>query len=497
MVEIKKMSTPIISTPKYLEPIPLMIEKEEDKPYPCDALGELLGGAVVAIASAVQVPVALAAQSILTAAAMASQSHANVLRAGQRIPLSLFGLTVAESGDRKSSADRLALHAHREHQQILKRRQKVEEKEFRNLRNVYQKAHAIILDKVKHEKPEVVAAELSKLNEPAEPKQPIILVEEPTIEGLQKSLLRGHSSQGFFSDEGGLFFGGHATKPENALKSFAGLSKLWDGATITRTRAGDGESATRSGCRLSAHLMMQPVVAQEILNNPILLGQGLLARFLISWPSSLAGTRLYRDMDATSDHRLIEFWKRMNILLTTTPKHDEHDELSAPDLKLENTAQSAWIRYHDEIEKTLGRGGEMQEIKSTAAKSAENALRIAGVIAVTEGLTIITQEIMERAAILSRWYLNEALRLAYPAKIEMRLLNAQRLLDWLIAKGWGSFDARRLQREGPMLVRKSYKQRDHLLATLVEHRWLSTRDGKEFRLSTSTTSLTFATTQPR
>ena len=96
----------------------MLIEKEEDKPYPVDALGELLGGAVAAIASAVQVPDALAAQSILTAAAMASQPHANVLRAGQRIPLSLFGLTVAESGDRKSSADRLALHAHREHQQI-------------------------------------------------------------------------------------------------------------------------------------------------------------------------------------------------------------------------------------------------------------------------------------------------------------------------------------------------------------------------------------------
>ncbi|WP_262880232.1 YfjI family protein [Pseudomonas paralcaligenes] len=492
-----KMSTPIISRPKYVEPIPLLIEKEEDKPYPVDALGELLGGAVAAIASAVQVPDALAAQSILTAAAMASQPHANVLRAGQRIPLSLFGLTVAESGDRKSSADRLALHAHREHQQILKRRQKVAEKEFRNLRDAYQKAHSIVLDRTKHEKPEVVATELTKLNEPTEPKLPIILVEEPTIEGLQKSLLRGHSSQGFFSDEGGLFFGGHATKSENILKSFAGLSKLWDGAPITRTRAADGESATRSGCRLSAHLMIQPIVAQDILNNPILLGQGLLARFLISWPQSLAGTRLYQDIDATSDHRLINFWKRMSSLLETPAKHDENDELSAPDLKLEIPAQSAWIRYHDEIEKTLGRGGEMQEIKSTAAKSAENALRIAGVIAVTEGLSIITKEIMERAAILSRWYLNEAHRLAYPTKIEMRLLNAQQLLDWLTAKCWVSFDARRLQREGPMLVRKSSKQRDQLLAILVEHCFLSTTDGKEYHLAKSMRPQTFSTIQSR
>lgn len=144
----------------------------------------------------------------------------------------------------------------------------------------------------------------------------------------------------------------------------------------------------------------------------------------------------------------------------------------------------------------------MQEIKPTAAKSAENALRIAGVLAVTEGLTSITQEIMERAAILSRWYLTEALRIAYPVKIETQLLQAQQLLDWLIAKEWKSFDARRLQREGPSMVRKSFKQRDRLLAILAEHRWLSTTNGKEFRLTTATatataTAATFAAAQPR
>ena len=40
-------------------------------------------------------------------------------------------------------------------------------------------------------------------------------------------------------------FGGHANKPENMLKSVAGLSKLWDGAPITRTRAAEGERITQ------------------------------------------------------------------------------------------------------------------------------------------------------------------------------------------------------------------------------------------------------------
>jgi hypothetical protein len=481
------MSASIITAPLYLEPINLLPNIDVPKPYPSDALGALLGGAVAAIAGTVQVPDALAAQSVLTATALATQPHANVVRLGQRIPLSLFGLTVGESGDRKTSADRLALFAHREYQQRLKKEHGRTTREYRNMRDAYQKAYATILDKTKNSAPETVTAELNKLKEPVEPQNPIILVDDPTIEGLQKSLLRGIPSQGFFSDEGGQFFGGYAGRPENLLKSISALSRLWDGAPITRTRAAEGESATRSGCRLSAHLMIQPIVAQDVLTNPILHGQGLLARFLIAWPASLAGTRLYRDIDPTKDDRLVAFWQRMNALLASPLRLDEQNELSPPDLILEPAALSAWIRYHDNVEKSLGRGGELHEIKPTAAKSAENALRIAGVMAITEGLASIPEEIVERAAILSHWYLSEALRIAYPVKTDANLLQAQQLLEWLSAKGWVSFDARQLQREGPSFVRKSYKSRDQLLAVLVEHHWLTTTDGKEFRFTSAAT----------
>lgn len=481
------MSASIETAPKNLEPINLLPDIDAPKPYPSEALGELLGGAVAAIACAVQVPDALAAQSVLTAAALAAQPHANIVRLGQRIPISIFGLTVAGSGDRKTSADQLALNAHRAYQQKLKKDYVHAYREFNNLRENYQKARAAALEKNKNSEPGVGAAELNKLKEPVEPQNPIILVDDPTIEGLQKSLLRGHPSQGFFSDEGGLFFGGYAGRPENLLKSISALSRLWDGAPITRTRAAEGESANRSGCRLAAHLMIQPTIAQDVLSNPILHGQGFLARFLIAWPASLAGTRLYRDVDPTKDGRLIAFWQCMDALLATPLRLDEQNELSPPDLNLEPAALSAWIRYHDNIEKTLGRGGELHEIKATAAKSAENALRIAGVMAVTEGLASVTEEIVERATTLSRWYLHEALRIAYPVKIETQQLQAQQLLDWLSAKSWGSFNARKLQREGPSFIRKSCKHRDHILAVLVEHRWLATADGREFYLNSAAT----------
>jgi hypothetical protein len=457
-------------------------------------LGDLIGDAVQAIVDAVQVPDALAAQSVLSAAAMAAQAHGNVQRAGQQIPLSLFALTVAESGDRKSAADRLALQAHQQHQRELLEQYKVDTKEYRDQRDAYQKARANILDKAKGD-PESVANDLGKLLEPEAPPLPFILSEEPTLEGLQKSLLRGHPSQGLFSDEGGQFFGGHATKPENALKSVAGLSKLWDGAPISRTRASEGESSARFGCRLSAHLMIQPIVATEVLSNPMMQGQGFLARFLIAWPESLAGTRFYRDADPARDSRLGRYWQRMACLLVKEPTKNENGELTPPILEMEPAALAAWVTEHDAIERQLGQGGDMQEIKPTAAKGAENLLRIAGVFAVVEGKQSIGTDLIKRAAVLVRWYLGEALRLTNPSKVDPQLIQAQRLMDWLLTNQWRSFDARTLQREGPPFVRKSAKQRDTILGVLAEHRWLSTTDGKTFKLHPSATTATFATTR--
>ena len=185
----------LIPEPTYAEPLPLLPEMDQAAPYPVEALGSLLGEAAEAIASIVKVPPAMAAQSVLSAAAMAAQPHGDAIRDGQVIPLSLFMLTVAESGDRKSAADKLALTAHRQYQRDLREQYGADRKEYRNANDVYQKARTAILDKAKTD-PHAAKAELNQLDEPIEPLSPSILAEEPTLEGLQKSLLRGHASQG-------------------------------------------------------------------------------------------------------------------------------------------------------------------------------------------------------------------------------------------------------------------------------------------------------------
>ncbi|PWK32567.1 YfjI family protein [Pseudomonas sp. OV226] len=471
---------PLSSPVTYPTPEPLVQENETAAPYPLDALGDLLGGAAAAIAEIVQVPEAMAGQSILGAAAMAAQPHVNVHRDGAEIPIVLFLLTIAESGDRKSAADKLALRAHDQHQRELLRTYEEEARAYEGREEAHKLAKSAIKSKYKKD-PRQLEAELLGLEEPVKPKFPFIFSQDPTLEGLQKSLLHGHHSQGLFSDEGGSFFGGYAAKPENIMGTVSGLSKLWDGSPVVRTRSAEGESAMRYGCRLTAHLMIQPVIAFNVLNNPLMQGQGFLPRFLIAWPESLAGTRLYRRLDPTKDARLLRYWERMKVLLEkeVTLLHGDPAPFS---VSLDQPGMDLWVEAHDAIEVQIGRLGDLASIKATAGKAAENVLRIAGGFAVVEDRGTIGADLIERATKLVHWYLAEDLRLTHRSKGDEQLQQAQQLLDWLVEKDWQSFDRDKLCRSGPPFVRKDTKKRNALLGELVERRWLLTADTKTFKL---------------
>ena len=93
-----------------LIPLPDDIDLKPEE-FPHSALGSILGAASKAIAQDVQAPSSLAAGSVLAAASLASSPIANVvLPHGQRSPLSLFVITGAGSGDRKSAIDAVACH---------------------------------------------------------------------------------------------------------------------------------------------------------------------------------------------------------------------------------------------------------------------------------------------------------------------------------------------------------------------------------------------------
>ena len=86
------------------DPLPLIREFPPSEPYPVKGLGPLQS-IVQAVQKKTQAPIEIAAASALSTASLILQGYANVeTLAGQR-PVSLYMLTVARSGERKSSCD--------------------------------------------------------------------------------------------------------------------------------------------------------------------------------------------------------------------------------------------------------------------------------------------------------------------------------------------------------------------------------------------------------
>ena len=270
--------------------------------------------AAAAIHDRTQAPAAIAAHAVLGAAALAVQPIANVETLGGPAPTSLFLLTIAQSGERKSACDRLAVEGVRAFEAALMEEYGLSMAAWRNRHALWDTERKRTLGEKEKDRT-AREADLNALGpEPEAPLLPIVVTPDPTVEGLVKNMANLRPSLGLFSDEGGAFLGGVGMNPENRLKTVATLSSFWDGSPVSRLRAGDGGSLFL-GRRLSVHLMAQPVAASTLLADPVATGQGILARFLIAEPESAIGTRTRVDWHRESDSALAHFAARLGELL--------------------------------------------------------------------------------------------------------------------------------------------------------------------------------------
>jgi len=96
-------------------PQPLVREVAPGAAYPVESLGPLRD-AVLAVQVMTQAPMAITAQSALAVASLAVQDFADVRTLGEPRPLSLYRLTIARSGERKSACDAPLMTALRAHE---------------------------------------------------------------------------------------------------------------------------------------------------------------------------------------------------------------------------------------------------------------------------------------------------------------------------------------------------------------------------------------------
>lgn len=456
------------------QPRPLMRPVEAPELFPAHALGDILGRAARAIVDAVQVPDAMAAQSVLATTSLAAQGLVDIeLPTGQRRPVSCFFITVAASGERKSASDRIATLPIDEREKELRRSYQVDRADYELKRDAYEAERRRILNVKNRAEREEQLEELGA--PPSRPLEPLLTCPEPTIEGLHRLLAEGQPSVGLFSDEGGQFIAGHGMSDENRLKTSASLSCLWDGDPVKRVRGGDGV-VILPGRRVSMHLMAQPDAASRWLCDPVLADQGLLSRLLTVAPVSLAGTRLWRERDPISEAALRRYGARIHTLFQRPlPMADGAGEGLTPRLlTLSPDAACAWQASYNNIERQLAPDGALRPIAGLANKLLEHAARLAAILALVDDVDVqvVGIESMECGIALAEHYASEALRLHGIALIDTALKDAECLLDWMQTR-WSEpvISAVECYQVGPRHLR-SKKQVEKLLAILEDHGWI-------------------------
>jgi len=219
------------------QPTPLENESNKRPEFPIEALNPLLMHTAIAIADRAQCPIDFAACSLLAVSSLATQGHVYVITPKRTMtPLSLHFLTVARSGERKTTADNLAIEpVMRWQKQYADRYEEMRKKHKRN-HDLWDHAYEKIVSN--NHSPEMKILQIAQLGpEPEPPLKPIRICGDPTIEGLVKLFLTGHPSIAVFSSEGGQFIGGYGLNKENRLKTAAWFSEIWDAAKpIDRVR---------------------------------------------------------------------------------------------------------------------------------------------------------------------------------------------------------------------------------------------------------------------
>ncbi|WP_434695920.1 DUF3987 domain-containing protein [Pseudomonas sp. Z1-14] len=450
-------------------PRPLIESNPVAQSYPVQALGGILGPAVERMAEVIGVPQALAAQSVLAASALATQGHAGLQLDGRHYPLSLYLITVAASGDRKTAADRSALLPARQWEREQWQHYREQLSRYRAAQRQAQRINP------------ADPAPTNSVPLEAEPSAPRLITTDPTIEALIKGLCHDLPSMGLFCDEGGQFLGSSTMSRDNRLKAVTTLSSLWDGSPIDRARSMAGESLRAYDRRLSLHLMLQPYLAMQLLSDPLLQGQGILGRCLMTWPISLAGQRSYQAVDLSKDAALKRYHYRLSALFYQPWSLSADGALQLSKLSLSPLARRRWIDLHDAIEAQLGEFGELASVRPSGSKAADNLLRIAGILAVVEESSVVEVDHIQRASALVGYYLTEIQRLTEQEPVCRVKEEADRLLRWLQVKDWKRFSIRELNRNGPRFARKSSRHAAKLLVELIDHQWLIT-DGHTFEV---------------
>lgn len=334
---------------------------------------------VHAVHAAVQSPIVMALLAFLSTAAVSVQGLVDVnCPSGGRHPVSLYILSISESGERKTSTDKKFKKSMTEFQGTSASQR---EYEYHSRMTIWDAKIKSLKKKIERlaesgSENEIsnVHAELSNLHQ-ARPIKPGFLFEDISIPALLENLSYGNGNAALSSSEGGIIFN------QQTSLDLPKLNKMWDGDPLRVDRK-SRQSFEIKNARLSITVMTQKHLLERFLKrgDGMARASGFLARCLVIEPTSTQGHRFNNISQQQAkanarytswfDNRVADF-----LRLTYESKSREREVISfSPE------AANIWHQFYINVEKELNEDGLFSDVRDFASKISNNMSRIAAVL---------------------------------------------------------------------------------------------------------------------
>lgn len=439
----------------------LYLNNDADQ-FPIGALPEKLRNAILEVWTQVQAPLPMVVSSALSAMSMACQHLVDVQRTPNLTsPCSLFFLTIAESGERKTTCDGYFTKSIRAFDEKQRQEAEAAQKAYqidhqlwkertRALKNKLSKA---VRDQEGEEEAQQALREHLQ-NETPRPQAIKMLLDDATPIAICKSLYTNWPSVGILSDEAGKLFN------TNTFANIGLFNKLWDGASIQVERHRQDDSFSVSNGRMTMSLMVQEKTLIDFFEKQGKLARdnGFLARCLACMPISTQGRRQSINQQHENMPALDFFLGTYGSLIEASVNFGKTTDKKII-MKLTPQAQDRWVQYCKQIESRLL--GDLKEIHDASSKAGDMIARLAALLHIFTYRDLnkpIDTDMIDAAEVIIQWYLRSFKHLfGNNSALSQERKDADKLWAWLKAQPlthYGPYFIRsEIIKRGPLSIR--------------------------------------------
>lgn len=318
--------------------------------------------------------------------------------------LCLYALTVASSGEKKSSSVNLFLKPVLKYQETYNKLHQDELSELKAKRESFN--YRLTTAKRSKNTPIEEVVKLQQEYDSLEIKSPLLLnVTDVTAEYLVQEMKKQGGRMAIIDGEGGVFdvmSGMYSKKSGTDIDTYL---KSYDGDLIVNGRKGDAENTIIKNPCLTIGLMTQTDHFAKVVKNEQFIGRGLMQRFLFSFPDTLAGERKHTSPDIPKEVKE-EYEDTISRLLNMQTPEEK------PIILHDKEAINVFEDYFYHVENGLKPNGIFEGMEAWANKQVARCLRIAAILHLCEheASEPITGNEAQKAVSIATWSENQAIR---------------------------------------------------------------------------------------